>query len=138
MYDSILIAKYIAKRCNELGLSYNVTKVQKLMYLSYAKAFKDHNIQLIKEVPIALQYGPVFSSTLKIMQPDPESWDKKEEKENIHLDPITSRIIDSALQSKYGKMSATKLVEWSHEKNSPWDIIFRNVIEIGYKKVLDI
>ena len=122
LYDSIEVAKFLVSYAASMGHQFSVTKTQKLLYIMYGLWLAKKNERLLEEYPQAWQFGPVFprtgtkktrylyEGTIPLEQVSPEL------RENKDLE----RLIDLTIR-KFGHFSASKLVAWSHEKNSPWD-----------------
>lgn len=122
VYNSVIIAKYIAAMANEKHIGINMTKIQKLLYIAYGiySAVKDE--RLTDEHPQAWPYGPVFPTTknklskLNIEDISLESEDFSKLKEDNEVNSMLSLIFDT-----YGKWTATSLTAWSHQEGSPWE-----------------
>ncbi len=116
--DSILVAKYIIMKCEEGNIKWNITKIQKLLYACHGVFLAIKNKSLLKNELVALPFGPVDYESLEAMQDNKNlfSYDY-----NVSLIPIeTCAIIDNVI-NEFGNFSANQLVNWSHEKDSPWD-----------------
>ena len=59
-FYSLHVASYIANLCEKNGLSYNNTKIQKLLYCAYGCILAAYNQRLCDERPRAWKHGPVF------------------------------------------------------------------------------
>jgi uncharacterized phage-associated protein len=121
-YDSVDLAFYIAAYANERRISINITKVQKLLYITYGAHLVLRENRLCNEHPQAWPYGPVFPRTRKaliktdiygIKMSDPRLNDLKN-------DPYIAKLTERVF-SKFGNRTATELTEWSHRPRTPWD-----------------
>ena len=123
-YDSRDIAAYIAQQCNERGLEYNNTKIQKLLYCCYGTMLAWRGKRICNEYPHAWQYGPVFPKVLnyytKYKDIAPYSDRIAREQSDEKTDVVA--VVDNVL-AVFGKMSASYLSTWSHQPGSPWDIV---------------
>ena len=117
-YESMEVAKYLKILAMEnQNKILNVTKVQKLLYITYAYYLVRFDRKFINESPQAWPYGPVFPKTRR-------NFDELPKIENIpetitrdsELTSILSEII-----TRYNKYTATQLSDWSHKPGSPWD-----------------
>lgn len=66
--DSLQVLAYIIRRCEEMNIFINITKLQKLMYCCYGTILGKFGSRLIDEHPAAWQYGPVFPEALRAIQ----------------------------------------------------------------------
>lgn len=125
--NSVVLAKYIASYANAHNFGINMTKLQKLLYISYGVYLAVKGERLTNEHPQAWPYGPVFPTTrnklLKYSLEDITGFDDysltKEVKSCVKL------VFDS-----FGKYNASFLSAWSHKPNSPWD---KTVNQDGFK-----
>lgn len=125
--DSLLVMAYIAQRAVKLGVYLNVTKLQKLMYTCYGACLAKFNVQISEEGPYAWQYGPVFPNALNETREygiEPSLYLDLSIVEQEYPTEI-KEMIDSVLRV-FGPLTANQLVEWTHKKNSPWDITTGN------------
>lgn len=128
--QGIDVAKYILSKipCTQL-------KLQKLVYLCFAEYLCDTDKKLFTDSIYAFKYGPVVDSVYKkykdygytLIDSDSLDIDSK----NILEMPSKSRIlfaedgtekiisIDRTLK-KYGNLSASDLVQLTHQDNTPW------------------
>ncbi len=104
--------RYIAQE--DFHLLLNMTQTQKLLYIAYGIEIARANIRLTDEHPQAWPFGPVFPRVhskvdFSTTPPNPDGIP----------DEIVSLLRD--VVKAFGRTSATKLSEWSHSKDSPWD-----------------
>lgn len=125
LYISTDIAKYIIALANERQITINMTKVQKLLYITYSVFLRVHERRLLNEHPQAWPYGPVFPTTRNYLDKkeltsisradlSPDLLSKVEE------DKALNKVIDFVL-ANFGTWNAGQLSEWSHSPGSPWD-----------------
>lgn len=116
--DSLQTMAYIIKKCRELKIPYNITKLQKLMYCCYGVTLATIGTPLCNEQPEAWQYGPVFPDVLKYMQAN-------------GIDKTGNKVIDADIPEEvsklivgtitfFGEFTASQLSSWSHRCGSPW------------------
>lgn len=122
VYNSVTVAKYIVAYANAHNFGINMTKLQKLLYITYGVYMAVKNERLLNEHPQAWPYGPVFPTTRnKLLKLEFTSI-------SLHSKDLDKIRSDNEMQSlvrlvfnSYGKMSAASLSEWSHKEGSPWD-----------------
>lgn len=62
-YKALDVAKYIVVLLNDRGMDISLTKIEKLMYLSYGLNLALDNTRLTDEHPRTNSYGPCFPET---------------------------------------------------------------------------
>lgn len=121
-FDSLQMMAFLIRRCRQLGIDINATKLQKLMYCCYGVCLAILNYRICDESPEAWQYGPVFPRTLWQFKKNSidfvEATFLKPELET-ELPEDVKQAIDQTL-THFGKLSATQLSSWSHTPGSPW------------------
>jgi uncharacterized phage-associated protein len=123
-YKSTIVAKYILSKAQEGKIVMNMTKLQKLLYISYGIYLAVKDERLTDESPKAWPYGPVFPTTRNILlKVDFQNFDinKDDECKEICNDLEIKSLIELTL-SNFGAWSAGQLTEWSHSEGSPWDL----------------
>jgi uncharacterized phage-associated protein len=118
-------------------------KLQKLIYLFFCKYIKKYGSSPFREKFFAWQYGPVVKEVYDkykiygrevISGEDDTEVILKEEPFKLSVysrfmkTPIHKRVVEVVDETiaQYGSLPASTLVEITHEKNGPWDKIFRN------------
>lgn len=100
-------------------------KLNKLLYFAQGYSLALYDKPLFSENIEAWQYGPVVANVYNKF--------KINNKENIadtygnfSLDMFDSNIIELLLAviNDYGKYSSSKLIEITHKKGSPWDMVY--------------
>lgn len=125
MLDSKIAAEYMLALAQSKGKVLNATQLQKILFIGYGyKLSKDPSDPLLSESPRAWPFGPVFPNVHKNVDAY-ESYslnlDELEDiKKNTEITELFNKLID-----KYSIYSATKLSDWSHSKNSPWELTKR-------------
>lgn len=119
-HDPILVAQYLLGAAKGKGLRLNVTQVQKLMYLSYGIGLSKLGTELIEELPKAWPYGPVFPKAQSKVDYTKQYDISEACFADIINDAQAKYILDYTLD-KFGKISASKLSNWSHKEGGPWD-----------------
>ncbi|QED23103.1 Panacea domain-containing protein [Candidatus Deianiraea vastatrix] len=131
------LAKDIIFLCKKYGHHESKTKIHKLIYLilgfalinniqptEKVKDIDDEEIDsVIDELPKAWPYGPVFPKVdknyNKIMSTDFNNYDL-----SVKNDPKLTKIVEETVR-QWGKNTAGQLSDWSHEENSPWDVVVK-------------
>lgn len=119
-YDSIVAAKYLIALAKEKGQELNVTKLQKLLYISYGILLAKHGRRAIAESPQAWPFGPVFPRTQKRFDKISQATLVDEDLAEISGDKTVTDVFNQVIDS-YSFFSAGKLSAWSHMPGSPWD-----------------
>lgn len=104
--------RYIAQ--TKFHLLLNMTQTQKLLYIAYGIELARANMRLTDEHPQAWPFGPVFPrvhSHVNFSTTPPNPGGISDEIVGLLCDVVKA----------FGRTSATKLSEWSHSKDSPWD-----------------
>ena len=132
-YSSIDIATRLIQLCEEKGIVWNKTKIQKLLYIVYGVGLGLHEIRLMDEQPRLYLYGPAFPKTFKVIQDCKMELSKNgdvslKEFEDFQPDSMTSEILDQVIE-KYGRFSAEMLSDWSRRKGSVW----RTLVEYNFE-----
>lgn len=103
-------------------------KLLKLVYIAHGWSCAFHTIPLVKELPHAWKYGPVYPKVYNklekyIGEPIPNLlFDKKTgEIYTASLSEPQKSLIACILKN-YGKLYATELSNLTHQEGSPWDI----------------
>ena len=121
IFDSRDVAAYIAQQCIKNHISYNNTKIQKLLYCVYGVVLAVYEQQICDERPHAWPYGPVFPKVFDYIH---KGWDisgySMRLKHELSAEEKTA--IDVVLDAFAG-YSAGQLSSWSHEAGSPWSVV---------------
>lgn len=122
-YNSVIVARYIVSLANLLGQSINITKLQKLLYITYGVYLALKEKRLTNEQPQAWPYGPVFPNTREELLKVPLESISRDESELLEIkkDEELNKILGFVLKN-FGSWTATELTEWSHKSDSPWDL----------------
>lgn len=127
------VAKYILSliKCTHL-------KLEKLVYLCYADYLQKTNKRLFQDFIYAFKLGPVVDTVYNRYKEYGSELidDQVINSEHIQELPSRSRILfakdgEEKLKSihqtilKYGKYSASKLVEITHRQGTPWEVSYR-------------
>lgn len=118
MFDSRDVAAYIAQQCRKKGISYNNTKIQKLLYCVYGVMLAKESFRICDESPKAWPYGPVFPKVFKYIH-NGENIDLYSFRLEKEL-PQDKKDIIGAVLDFFGKFTASQLSGWSHKEGSPW------------------
>ena len=120
-YSSILLAKYIAAICNEKHLSLNITKIQKLLFLTYGVYLTVKRERLVDEHPEKWPYGPVFPKTReKLLKIDVYSLRISDAEFNeINNDEDLQTILQLIFKT-FGNWSGEQLSIYTSKDDRPW------------------
>lgn len=120
-YKSPFLAQYLVAYGQQNNYYMNMTKLQKLLFISYGLFLAWKGERLVDEHPQAWPYGPVFPTTrnkllkmdfakISIDNPDFDKCKK---------DADLNRLLGDVFQY-FGNYSTDALVEWTHQEGSPW------------------
>lgn len=114
--DSIEVANAIRSLAKEESVDLNMTKIHKLLYVSYGLFLAKYSKRLTKEFPHIWPFGPVFPRVHSNVSLDDEI-------KPINKDVFSEDVLDiiRLVLRTFGKYSASKLSAWSHLPDSPWD-----------------
>lgn len=120
-YESRDVAAFIAQECLKRGITYNNTKIQKLLYCVYGIYLAVTGNRICKEYPRAWQFGPVFPSVFSYIHKGNEisQYSKTIECEESQDSDVRGAV--DAILNHFGKFTAGQLSSWTHKKGSPWD-----------------
>lgn len=130
-YTALEIAKYIINYCNENNRSISNLKLQKILYYAWVDFFKETGTELYLDEICAWQLGPVVPSVYYEFcsyagMPIPYEYD-------VDIKENDKKILNSILR-EYVDVSASDLVNRSHEHGTPWDLVFQG--GIGNRSVI--
>ena len=121
--NSVDVAKAIRWKGKELGYNFNMTQVNKLLYILYGVVLVEQKTKLTKETPQAWAYGPVFPSVHKNIKlqdsinNDTYLYLKRKYKQ-------IAKILDSVIEN-FGEIPYRLLANWSCSDNTPWNLAFK-------------
>lgn len=120
-YNSVDVAMYIVAYANDRRFGINMTKLQKLLYISYGIFLAVKSYRLTNEHPQAWPYGPVFPTTRnKLLHVDFDSIRISDKRfDGLKKDGEFMSLIALVFQS-FGTWTAASLTEWSHRDGTPW------------------
>lgn len=121
-YTSVEIARYIIAFANNDGKPINMTKLQKLLYITYGIYLAVNGNRLFDEHPQAWPYGPVFPTTRnRLLKTDFYGIEiSADEFKVLRSDQSINDLIGLVFRS-FGDWTASQLTEWSHRNGSPWE-----------------
>lgn len=114
--------------------SFTHLELEKIMYFSYCEYLREYHSPMFLEEFEAWRYGPVIPEVYHEFKKYSRSKIKINDKDKLLVwskimkfksyDKLL-RVIDKTLE-EYGKCTARQLVDKSHEKDSPWYIVYRD------------
>lgn len=117
--DSLDVASYIAQKCQEKSYTYNITKINKLLYLAYGVVMTETSYVLCNETPRVWRSGPVFERAFYYMNCGGDLLLYKSrflENATEEIIKLVDEVIDNF--GKYGSLALTK---FTMEKDGAWD-----------------
>ena len=129
-YDPRAIANLMLDEADRNGIPMTNLALQKLLYFAHGIFLNETKRPLVKGFFEAWQYGPVHPLAYKAFRSSggepirarAEGQDALSgQKRQLHnpTDPAIRQLVQQVLNS-YGRLSAGRLVDLSHAKNSPW------------------
>lgn len=124
MVESREFAKYIVSTAQSMGISLNLTQLQKITYICDGVLLAC-NCNLVAENCRVWDFGPVYPKIYKWYSKNmgksiPVSDIKSDAITEINNSPAPA-IIRNALM-KFSAWTSVQLSEWTHQSGSPWDI----------------
>lgn len=132
-YDPRGVANLMLDEAERIGVGITNLALQKLLYFAHGIHLNETKQPLVTGYFEAWQYGPVHPTAYKAFKAaggdvisfrahgqDPLSGAPKPISQPDS--PMVRRLLQQVLNS-YGKLSAGRLVDLSHAKNSPWDFV---------------
>jgi uncharacterized phage-associated protein len=133
--SSISLAKHIIYLLNQNpAFPISNTKVQKVLYfyIGLALANKIEKINIIDELPNAFDNGPMFPKVYKLIKKEANITSLARDYSKL-LSEKENQIFHKTIEL-VGEYTAGRLSHWSHEKGSPWDIVY-NQMSARYAKI---
>lgn len=132
-YDPRALANFMLDEAERNGLALTNLALQKLLYFAHGMFLNETKGPLVKGFFEAWQYGPVHPVAYKAFRSaggerinfraqaqDALTGEKKPLQ--APTDPAIRQLVQGVLNS-YGRLSAGRLVDLSHAKNSPWHYV---------------
>ena len=124
-YKAIDVAKYIVSYCNAKNRPISNLKLQKLLYYTWIHYYKEKKEYLYTDPICAWQLGPVVPETYYVFCsyagiPITRSY-------SVDILDNDVSIINTAID-EYSPYMASTLVNKTHQKGKPWDIVYKNGI----------
>lgn len=122
-YSSVDIAKYIVSYCSKKDKPISNLKLQKMLYYAWIDYYKETNMPLFVDDICAWHLGPVIPDAYYAFcsyagTPIVRVYD-------VYISDKDSSIIDKIID-KYIETPASTLVNKSHKKGGPWDIVYKD------------
>ena len=131
VYCAIDIAKYIVDYCVRKEKPISNLKLQKMLYYIWIEYYNSTKKMLFSDDMCAWQLGPVvpdvyyeFCSYAGIPITRPFQ---------VSVEAADANVVNKAIE-KYLPISASRLVDQTHKKGSPWDRIYMN--GLGYRDII--
>ena len=125
-YPSKDVAQYIIRECASKGYNDSLTPMQvlKLVYLAHGWVLGVLGRPLINEQVEAWTYGPVVPSLYRTMRCNgSKPVDHIDNASDIQLEEKERELVSQVCEH-YGPMTGIKLSQLTHQKKSPWDIVW--------------
>lgn len=122
-YSSVNVAHYILNLSGKIGLSLDLMKLIKLVYISHGYFLAKYGRPLVNEQAEAWLFGPVFPEVYKRLRPFMNAEKelmgpfKEIPEENFSKDAIKEI---KYVFEKFKDVYSGRLSVWTHEKRTPW------------------
>lgn len=135
--SSLDLAKHIIFLLKQKNYPLSNTKVQKVLYfyVGLCLATLDNITEkhdIIDELPNAFDNGPVFPRVFKAIKQE-TNINSLEKDYSRFLNDRENRVFAKTIEL-IGEYTAGKLSDWSHQRGSPWDIVY-NQMSARYAKI---
>ena len=120
MYAAIDVARFILRKCELMGRPVDNLKLQKLLYFVWTDYYKETGKSLFDDRIEAWAYGPVVPSVYYHYRRYVSSKIPAIER-YCKFNPIDEKIISKSVQ-KYALYSVGRLIDMTHQPNTPWSI----------------
>lgn len=122
-YTATDIAKYIITYCHTKNQPISNLKLQKMLYYAWIDYYKATKTELYLDDICAWNLGPVVPNVYYEFcsyagTPIPHDY-------QIHIIDAEKKVINPILE-KYVNIAASTLVNRTHEKDMPWNVIFQD------------
>ena len=132
-YDPRGVANLMLDEADRVGVAVSNLALQKLLYFAHGIFLNETKAPLVSGYFEAWQYGPVHPTAYKAFrEAGGEAIQFRVQAQDVltggrksipaPADPSVTRLLQQVLNS-YGKLSAGRLVDISHAKNSPWHFV---------------
>ncbi|MBZ9812905.1 type II toxin-antitoxin system antitoxin SocA domain-containing protein [Mesorhizobium sp. CA7] len=133
-YDSRYIANLVLDRADAEGLGITNLEINKIIYFLHSTYLANFDRPLIDAKIEAWDYGPVireiYSEFKRFGASDISARATRLDLNSLKRAPVYETMSSSdetflhPLIDKYMRLGATKLVNMSHEKGGPWDLVY--------------
>ena len=124
MHDAVAIAYRMLQVANEKNLQLSNLQLQKLVYIAYGYLLGWKEKQLFQDDICAWKYGPVIDSVYRQFKRfGAEKITVNSQALSIALEEDAEQTISGVLDL-YGSKDAVYLVNLTHSKDTPWDIVW--------------
>ena len=117
------IAKDIIHFCKINNVSFDATKIQKLLYIFVGYTLinnPDDEDRIVDEAPQAWPYGPVFK---KVYDNYTSIANSVGENYKPSVSGIAANILEKTVIPQWGKYTSKQLSDWSCSLGSPWNYV---------------
>ncbi|WP_051964951.1 Panacea domain-containing protein [Deinococcus misasensis] len=118
-YPAASVANALIAEAARRGKALTHIEIQKLAYICHGYALALKNRPLIASHAYAWKYGPVFPTLYSELQRYGAEPITDLLSEPLQLDPEALEVV-RAVMDVYGEYGASKLVEVTHQKGTPW------------------
>ena len=127
MYSSRQIANYFIRKSHDTGIALTPMKLIKLCYIAHGWHLGIFEKELLDEVIYAWKFGPVIRTIYQDFKQYGNSQISKLYSEDGNKYPFPDEKIVQFLDTiwnAYGKYDGVQLSSFTHQKDTPWDIVW--------------
>lgn len=127
MYNSHQIANYFIRKSHSTGIVLTPMKLIKLCYIAHGWHLGLFGNELLDEAICAWKFGPVISTIYHDFKKYGNSQISELYSEGENKYPLPDKEIEDfldAIWTAYGKYDGVQLSALTHQKNTPWDIVW--------------
>lgn len=127
MYSAVEVAKYVISYCTDSGNSISNLNLQKILYFLQVFYVRKGGLLFFEEI-YAWQHGPVIPEVYYMFSGYGAA--KIQNRYDTELDSGTQEHIIPIIE-KLRNIAPWELVEMTHVKNGPWDLVYNAENNIG-------
>ncbi|MES2387123.1 MAG: type II toxin-antitoxin system antitoxin SocA domain-containing protein [Bacteroidota bacterium] len=120
------IAQFFISKANESGEVMSLMKLLKLVYIAQGvHLVRSNGLPLFEDRICAWTYGPVVENLYHLYKRFGNGHIFDSEPLSVEVSNDTKVMYElQSVWKTFGKWTAIKLSNWTHEKDSPWDIVW--------------
>ncbi|HWK65413.1 MAG TPA: type II toxin-antitoxin system antitoxin SocA domain-containing protein [Rhizobiaceae bacterium] len=121
MYDARQIANWFVQRAARDGRHLSIMALLKLAYIAHGWHLEMRNAPLFPNKIEAWKYGPVIPDVYNAFRGQGIDIRQTSSRYTSDVTPLDADLLEQ-IYGSYGKLSAQRLSDLTHEPGGPWDI----------------